>query len=284
MKTQTVLFCIFAIASAAFAADEIDTRAAQVYDVTISIKTTAAAKGKVSAKKNPFIGDSSTTITYRKQATQKWIGLIWGCDCESIRGVWQSYTGGGVSGCVIWNSKSPYDILYIGDINWRLLNAIDANGNKCEGSWTIGDSGDESNAFLAFSGFGTLSLSAIIEDGVSQLVNCTSNIKSISGNVAGWMPAPSTIKKGKPSKCTFCGIVDPGEEDTEDLAEAWNFCECAAEIGDSEFTTVYGTWSIKYSNALSKKLISADSILDVYKKFPDNVKAAVSGKISEIAE
>ena len=261
------------------ALDETEFKAAQVYEIKITVKTTAARKAKLSPKNNPFVDGNLDSIIYRAQASQKWSGLVFGCGCEAVLGRWDviDTTVQSVSGCIIWNAKSPYTILFADDIQWRLLNAIDKKGDKCEGAWTIGDSSDESNAFLAFSGFGTIDVKAKKE----LLSNeCNVYVKSISGNVAGWMPAPSLTTVGRPADCTFCGITDPGEDDIVDMSEAWIFCECG-DIESVDFTAVSGTWSLKYNSLLSKKLSSDTSILNVYKKFPTTVKSALAVKIQQ---
>jgi len=261
-------------------ADSQDDKAAQVYDVKVTIKTTVAKKATISASSNPFVFESGTVI-YRTQGSQSWNGVIWGCSCDAILGSWTviNQSQGIVAGCIIWDKKSPNTIIFDENIHWRLLNAIDKTGTKCEGAWTIGDSGDDSNAFLSFAGFGTLELSTTKADGDLVIADCMSYVKLISGNVAGWMPAPYVTTPGKKGSCTFCNSVED-EEDEVDYAKAWEFCDCA-NFGDSDFTSVSGTWSIKYNAALSKKLRNSTSILDVYKKFPKSVEAVVKAKIAQ---
>lgn len=265
------------------ASEEVEVKEAQVYELKITIKTTSAKKAKLSASKNPFIDADSDVVVYRAQGSQKWLGLIWGCDCEAIYGKWSKiddYTKS-VSGCIIWNSKSPYTVHFEDDMQWRLLNAIDKTGDKCEAAWTIGESSDSSEAFLAFSGFGTLKNNAKKVDGEFEIADCTSYVKNISGNVAGWMPAPVITTSGRPADCTFCGIVDPGEEDSVDVSIAWNFCECA-DLESIDFTAISGTWTLKYNASYSKKLSKDISILNVYKKFPASVNKRVESKIKEV--
>ena len=263
---------------------EEDSSAAQVYNLTITVKTTQAARGTLK-KGHPF--DSSTdAVIYRKQVTQKWSGLIWGCNCDALAGKWQivNDAAGSVAGCVIWNNAKPNDVLFIDDINWRLLNAIDKSGDKCEGSWTIGDMSDDSAAFLAFAGFGTLQTVYTVLPCEDPEINCTSYLKSMSGSVAGWMPAPSYKTIGKAGSCTFCGEYDPGEESTMDAATAWDFCPCE-EYADIGFTAVSGTWSIKYNSSASKKLSgktdgASRTIVDVV-SMPASVKLRVTQKLLE---
>ena len=271
MKLKKLMMATAIVGSGVLASFGEETKSAQLYDIKITVKTTVAKTGKLSPRSNPFV-DEEGTVVYRVQSSRKWTGVAWGCDCNAISGEWKVINdlGGSVAGCVIWDSKSPYDILFMDNITWRLLNAIDAKGSKCEACWTIGNSSDVSKAFLAFSGFGTLSLA----DG------CLSYAKNLTGNVAGWMPGPASVTKGKPVVCTFCGISDPGSSDSYETARAWDYCPCD-ELGDSDNTAVFGTWSMKYNASLSKKLSEKASILDVYKKFPESVKTRVAAKIAE---
>lgn len=267
-----------AFALAAFA-DE-NEKAAQVYDLTISVKTTTAKSGKLTPKSNKFVTETGTVV-YRAQASQKWKGLVWGCDCNAVAGKWEVVDAetSSVAGCVIWNGSKPNNILFLDDINWRLLNAIDKKGDKCEGSWTIGTMDDNSEAFLAFAGFGTLNIVYTAAPCEDPEVNCTSYVKQMSGNVAGWMPAPSITTAGREGSCTFCGKVDPGEDPTTDYATAWNFCPCE-EYANLDYTAVSGTWTMKYNAKSSKKLKSSATIVDAV-SLPSNVKLAVAQKILE---
>jgi len=258
---------------------------AQVYEVKVTVKTTVANKGVLSPKKNPFVLDGTSSIIYRKQGSQTWKGLIWGCDCETIFGIWGTLPGNNevVSGVAIWNAKKPYDIVLLDDMHWHVMNAIDQQGTKCECAWTIGESTDTSSAFLSFAGFGTLKLKTIKEEGNLVLDGCGSYINSVSGSVSGWMPAPRIETAGRAAICTFCGVIDEGEEGTSETAEAWNYCPCLGDT-DRDFTAVSGSWSIKYSASLSKKLAGATSIIEVYKKFPSSVEMAIKEKIASIKE
>lgn len=253
-------------------------KAAQVYDMTVTVKTTAAKSGTLSPKKNPFVYDTEK-IVYRTQGTQKWKGLVWGCDCNALSGKWQviDETSGSVAGCVIWNTKNNA-IVYLDDLNWRLLNAIDQKGDKCEGAFTIGDMEAESTAFLTFGGFGTLALKYTAPECSEPEYTCASYLKTMSGNVAGWMPAPTLKSAGKPGQCIFCGESDPGEEGSEDAALAWDFCPCE-EYADLELTAISGTWTLKYNATLSKKLKNNARITNVY-KFPSVVGGQVEAKIN----
>jgi len=274
VKKLLFVGCV-AVACAAMADEE--EKSAQVYDLTITVKTTTAKSGKLSTSSNKFLTESGTVV-YRTQSTSKWKGLVWGCDCNSLAGKWQlvDADAGTVAGCVIWDSKQN-DVLFIEDLNWRLLNAIDKNGDKCEGSFTIGNMDDASEAFLAFAGFGSLSVDYSASPCEDPEVHCTSYVKQMSGNVAGWMPAPTLTTGGRTGSCTFCGTYDPGEDPTTDMATAWNFCPCE-EYADLEHTAVSGSWSLKYNSKASKKLKKSATIVDVV-SLPSNVKLKVEQKM-----
>ena len=274
---KKLMFTVLVLAGIASAYAE--EKAAQVYDITVTVKTTAAKRGKLTPKQNPFVFETDNVV-YRAQSTQKWKGLVWGCDCGSIAGKWQviDETSGSVSGCVLWGGKD--DLLFLDDMNWRLLNAIDKKGDKCEGTWTIGELSEDSKAFLSFAGFGTLAIkytSAPCED---PELNCTSYLKSMTGNVAGWMPAPAITTAGTPGTCIFCGESEAGEEGTTDYATAWDFCPCE-EYADLETTAISGTWTMKYNAKLSQKLKNSAKITNVY-KFPAKIEMYVEQKIDEI--
>lgn len=277
MKKLMMIAAITAATFPCLADDVSDIKEAQVYDIKVTVKTTVAKSGKLSSKKNPFFdGDGSSKVVYRAQGSQSWTGVLWGCGCETLLGTWMTMGDSSevVAGVVIWNSKKPYNIVLLDDLDWHVLNAFDATGGKVEGAWTIGESTSGSDAFLAFAGFGTLGKSGNPE-------NCQSYIKTLSGSVSGWTPAPEMVTAGNSGKCYFCEGVVGATDESIDPAVAWSFCPCA-EIGNSDFTAVSGTWSLKYNKALSVKLKTSSSILEVYKKFPDTVRSAVAKKIAEV--
>ena len=253
----------------------------QGYDLTITAKTTQAKRGKLK-KKHPF--DSTTgTVVYRTQTTKKWTGVIWGCECESILGIWRMVDDSSIAcGAAIWDSRKPYSILLLDDMHWHVLNAFDKSGDKVEGAWTIGESTDDSGAFLSFAGFGTLDVKYTTSPCEDPELNCGSYVKTMTGNVAGWMPAPMVTTPGSKPGCTICGEVTEGEDDTTDMALAWNFCPCMDDFDSTELTAVSGTWTLKYNASLSQALTKEGLILSVYKKFPENVKLAITEKILEL--
>lgn len=284
MNVKTMCAAALAGIALTLSADTEDEKAAQVYDIRVTIKTTAAKNGSLSKRKNPFVEENGKVV-YRAQASQTWAGVLWGCGCETLLGEWKTVGEASdiVAGVAIWNSKSPYSIMFLDDMRWRVLDVFDTAATKCEAAWTIGDSSDDSAAFLAFAGFGTATLSTERDDDRDLVLeSCGSVVKSVSGSVAGWMPAPTKTILGDPGECTFCHGVTGATEDSEEVAVAWNPCPCE-EIGDLAFTAVSGTWSIKYNKTASKKLSSTDSILKVYTKFPANVRTAIAAKIADVA-
>ena len=121
-KTIIAAFAAALFAAPAFAAEEYEA-AAQVYDLTVSIKTTQAAKAKLSPKKNPFITDGTVQTVYRKQGTQKWTGVLWGCECEAVMGQWGLINGGStVAGAAIWNTALVVGGYVLGE-NWHIVEA-----------------------------------------------------------------------------------------------------------------------------------------------------------------
>lgn len=257
---------MFAAALAATGMTFAETPAAQVYDVCLNIKTTAAATATINNKTNPFLGEEKEFVIYRKEASKTWKGLIWGCNCEAIDGVWRE-TGTeyldrkSIEGCVMWDTKTKQPV-FMGDGSdladvasvpgtgwtWRFINAIDKSGKKCEGVWTIAQEGpacEENDELFNFqgAGFGSLCLASDL--------GCTSYIKSISGNFAGWMKAPSANTDDNWSGCTFCGYEK--EEGVCAYATAWEYCDCYGILKEAE-TAAYGTWKISYNSGLSKKL------------------------------
>lgn len=278
-KLMFAVMIVSALSGYAKKDEVLGAKAAQVYDLNVSVKTTVAKSAKL--KGNPFV-DSSDKVVYRAQATQKWKGVIWGCDCNSLAGKWQVIddTAGSVAGCVLWQGTKPNTVLFLDDVDWHLLNAIDKKGDKCEGGFTLGDMNGDSDAFLCFAGFGMLAINYTSTPCEDPELNCTSYLKSMTGNVAGWMPAPVITTAGKPGKCVFCGENEEGEEGSTDLAEAWDFCPCE-EYANVDLTAISGTWTLKFNSKLSKKLENTADITEVY-SLPESVKTQVKMKIIEV--
>lgn len=261
------------------------TPTAQVYDVTLKIKSTAAASATVNNKQNPLActaEDGKVGIVYRKQASYTWKGLVWGCGCETINGKWEIVQndcddvevvqGKTIKGCILWDTKTKQPV-YVGDgsdltdagsvpgcgFGWKLLHAINKDGKQVEGTFSMsqyGNACDENDMLFEFAGAGFGSACLDVEDGEPT---CLSYVKSISGNFAGWMKAPNKTTTTAWTGCTYCGLK--GGEMTCDFAEGWQWCDwshtCNCDTGiepNLDATAAYGTWTVKYNSGLSKKL------------------------------
>lgn len=231
---------------------------AQVYEMTLTLKSTLTAKGKITPLCNSLPDDD--TGLYRKQGTVRIKGLIWGCDCTTIAEPQPVTDPEATYGYVFWN-QSTGKVLE-GDFGWRLLHRIMKNLKKCEGTWTM-EGGDFS---LMAGGFGT------IKDTIDKEC-CTienSLITSMNGNVAGWMTMPSVVvSKGSEGVCEKCQLVE-GTDDVVAVAPGFSLCECD---DGNEFTTVSGTWKLKYLTKQSEswnKASATASITTIY-AFPGYV-------------
>lgn len=313
---------MFAAAVAAMGVTTFADPEGQVYDVALTIKTTNAKAAKnISNKNNPIaVKDADKyDITYRAQTSVSWKGLIWGCDCESIDGVWENVevcdtgdTAKTIKGCVIWDVKGKA-VVYMGNgadvaslesiadtvpgkgFGWWMLQCIGKDGKSLETTGDLygyaascEDVFDGQIAFdFYFAGFGKATLKTEKDDDGLSLVLCSSSVNSLSGNFAGYMIAPSTGASAKWG-CSFCG---GGSASWCEYAEAWAWCEdfddvcdCNVDLFYPSYTAAYGTWSVKYNSSLSKKLSKVYSIRDAYnfKSLPKVAEAiAVAEKASD---
>ena len=245
------------LAAALFAAHDACAEA-QVYEMTLTLKSTVTAKGKITPLCDGLPDDD--TGLYRKQGTVRIKGLIWGCDCITIAEPQPATSATETYGYVFWN-MSTGEVLD-GEYAWQLLHRIMKNLRKCEGTWNL--TGDTFS--LVGGGFGTLQDKidrecCAIEDTI---------VKSMNGNVAGWMTMPPVvISKGEAEECTRCKVV-AGTDDVVAYAPAFSLCECD---DGTELTTVSGTWKLKYLAAQSarwKKTELEDPITAIY-PFPSYV-------------
>ena len=257
MKRFNVFVATLMLAFGAFAA-------AQVYEMTMTVKTTVTKSGKITA----VVCDtpSSEVNLYRKQSTVKIKGLFWGCDCETIANPEKITDPTETFGYIFWNETTHTVI--DGEFAWQLLNRIDKKLKKAEGAWTIGSFDDD--IFLVGSGFGT------VKDTVSKSTCTISSVilSPMSGNCAGWLSLPSTVvKKGTAEDCKKCQVVE-GTDDVIAVAPGWSLCAC--EEG-SERTAASDTWKLKYVTAAAKKWQKADASLSITKvySFPSYVKSYI---------
>lgn len=236
---------------------------AQVYEVTMTLKTTLAHKGNTSAI--VCSEPSNTTGLYRKQTTIRIKGLIWGCDCTTISEPIKVESADGTYGYVFWNMTTGK--VLDPDFAWTLLNRIDKKLTKVEGAWKM----ENSDLMLVGGGFGTLK--DVVDKECCTIESTV--LTTISGNCAGWMTMPGAIvTKGKDEVCEKCKVI-AGTDDVIAVAPGFSLCECS---DDSDQTAVSGTWRIKYSKLLSEKWNKAASdtpITTIY-KFPSYVLAYIN--------
>ena len=222
---------------------------AQVYDMTLTVKTTQCKESKVSKALAAYLDDGVTEkgdkIGLRKQATRKMAGVIWGCDCATIAfPAWRTYRSNkkSVGGYVFWDLASK-EHFYIPKTKffWTVLNRIDTM-SKVEGSWTLANGVDGSAFLFTGAGFGSVTGAG-----------CGSYISSMSGNFAGFRQAV-----GGMTDCLFCEDID-----TDCLVET--FCgDCSPAADTTELTAAYGTWKLKYNKSASKSLRTKGFITKSY--------------------
>jgi len=229
----------------------------QVYDMKLSVKTTACKTGKFTKALEDlgwFVGlQKGDQVSYRKQASLTIAGVIWGCDCDAIQEpYWRDYgaqkSGNHtVGGYAFWNATPkvaiPLQIPYV-KFSWALLNRIDQM-NTIEGTWMLGDPVVDEALFFLGSGFGKVKNSAN---------ECASYIPSMSGNFAGFIQGGS----GDDDGCIFCGAV------------GWDclvapFCWCENTPDTTAISAAYGSWTLKYNATASKKLKTKYYITQVVK-------------------
>ncbi len=257
MKRFNVFVATLMLAFGAFAA-------AQVYEMTMTVKTTVTKSGKITA----VVCDtpSSEVNLYRKQSTVKIKGLFWGCDCETIANPEKITDPTETFGYIFWN-ETTHEVIDA-DFGWKVLNRIDKKVNKAEGAWTL-DGGDE--LFLLGAGFGS------VKDDVSKST-CTITdtiLTPMSGNVTGWMGLPSiVVTKGTADDCYKCQVIE-GTDEVVAFAPGWSLCACDE---GSESTAVSGTWKLKFLAAAAKKwgkVEATESITKIY-SFPGYVVSYIN--------
>ena len=242
---------------------------AQVYEMTMTIKTTTAKSGKV----KPALCEWPNANAYRKSATIKIKGVIWGCDCETIGEPEPLSNAVATAGYVFWN-ETTHEIIDSG-FGWKLFNRIEKNAKKVEGTWTLATT--NGNFCLMGGGIGTIKDETIVDGDYCDFKQVM--ISSMSGNVAGWMlPSPVIVQKGSEEVCEKCEVKE-GISDVVIRVPGWTVC-CKCGEG-ADWATAWGTWKLKYSPKYSKKWasVSADTkITDVYPAFPSYVRDHILSK------
>jgi len=219
---------------------------AQVYDVNLTVKSTACREIKYTRTIATLEGVDysdvrSEKLSVRRQASTKIAGVIWGCECETIANpAWRLYNNRStIGGYLFWNvgGEHPFNLLTTA-FNWAVFNRID-NGDKAEGVWLLTNRDAENTVAFLGAGFGKVSGTT-----------CRTVLKNMSGNFAGFLLAGSDA-----SGCAFCGGVD---------CTAWQVCPCTGSTYDLDLTAAYGSWKIKYNKSASKSLRRTGRITQSY--------------------
>lgn len=285
MKKLMIAAAAAALAGGSFALD------AQVYEMTLTAKTTTcdAAKASGAYLLNVLGYEKGDQILYRKQTSRKLVVVIWGCSCDQVfgqDGAWgevedgqtrvNKYTGEEAKpwyGSVIFDKKNGVLLDTAADestpwencgITFTVLNRIGKKANEIEMAWEL-DLGAESPVVGA--GFGK------IKDNFNEENDCIdedSVVSSAKGTFAGFIPAQSLYVIYNENDCPYCTEV----EDEELECAPWAYCECI-DATDEDNTILFGNWSLKYNSSAAKKLSKSSYIVDSY-KFPKAVSAALA--------
>ena len=259
MKKLSVFSVALLAASAVFAD-------AQVYEMTITLKSTVAASGKIT----PVVCDlpAQEVDLYRKQSTVKIKGLLWGCDCETIAEPEFVSSAEATYGYIFWNetTRKPMNLKF----EWEFLNRIDKTAKKAEGTWTL--SSADGTFYLMGSGFGTIKDTTVREPICMRTATWLPNM---SGSFAGWStPGAIVTVEATEGECSWCKKVAATEAQTAS-APGWTMCDC----GESDTrTAANGTWKLKFdkkaSDILSSETKAIESVTQAY-KFPSYVKSVI---------
>lgn len=266
------LMVVAAAAALAGVAQAIPTTGEQAYNMTLTVKTTVAQRGAYSdlLGRCDWDPEAVQAPAYRKQATRKLAGLIWGCWCDTINApAWGDY-----SGYVFWNvtEKFQYDDLDGTVFNWtdgfdwdKQIDRFFKNGKKSEGIWALklayldGEEQSQAEYNLTGAGFGTAA-GSILSETKSAIY-----VPSMNGYFVGT----------RSYTCKESGHC--GEQDVVGVI-TWPLCLC----GDpAEKTVAYGSWKIKFNNSVATKFAKTGVIQNSY-NFPKYV--TVFGQEQEEAE
>lgn len=241
MKTLSVCGLAFLAALAAQGA---------VYELQLSVKTTAMKEGKIGSFDN--VCNATGKVAYRKETTQKIKGVVWGSECEAD------------CGGIFWNDTLRRS--YISNFGWEFLNRIDSSGRRAEGfcqvEFSNSDGSEAGQLWLA--GFGAVKDDSVSKDKSSKEYDgdySHTYLNGMSGSLVGWFYLNKIIRITN-EDCTRCAGGSGTE--TVDVA-AWALCSCD-EVNDAR-TAAHGTWSMKYNAKASEKLEEGASIDSVY-SFP----------------
>jgi len=186
---------------------------AQVYNVTITLKTTAAKSGKLDIGTECAPG--STSLCYRVISSKSYKGYYWNCECGC-----EEFRSNVID---LYDTKTKEIVISNSTIAWDQLTRFGKKNADIEAAGDI-----DEDIFIM--GFGTYDTK-------------NGRVSSISGNVQAFLKAP---------QCTVnCA---PGT-----TALAYDLCTL---YPISEGTIGYGTFSLKYNAAASKKLAVTPNYID----------------------
>lgn len=267
MKKLMIAAAVAAMGIGAYAScdkpEDKEVNCAEVYDVVFNLKTT---KCKCSNKKQVTIGDecgkpvkdySYDCVAWREIVSKKVNGVIWSCVCScstdldvestlQVTPAWWDYTtvaADAQGNQYFWIAKDKYDLSDASLMTFTFLGRIGKDKKKVEAYGTFGTG-------ISWAGFGTYDTK---HDRVTK----------ISGNAAGYW--------GAPYDCSSMDNVDGVISYTEDCP-AYKLCgDDPAVMDDYSTTAAYGTFSVKYNAAKSKKLMAGKFVGNVipagYKSF-----------------
>ena len=251
MKKLMIAAAVAAMVGSGFAGD-----APQVYDMTITVKTTQCS-GKQAKNVCGVLDENDNPVFnlyYRSQVTKKIYGKFWGCGCCTIAAPAVYGDPEQDNGFMFWVDK---DAFHDAEMVWTKLQRVGKTGENVEGIFSLTlsdckidkDTGDivvSESAWLDGAGYGTAKIDCDGED---------SYIKSMSGNVVGtWDAASESFTSG----CKYCG--------TEANCTAYTFCEsCCDTSDDADKAVVFGSFTLKYNSSKTKALDKGKYIDEAYK-------------------
>ncbi|MGN0854723.1 MAG: hypothetical protein ACI4R9_04300 [Kiritimatiellia bacterium] len=218
----------------------------QVYDMTITVKSTECKDNK-KVYSNVCADDIQF---YRAQATQKFYGKFWGCGCETLCAPDSYGEPKSDKSFVFWGSNGAF---HNADIDWPVLQLVGKNGTNIEGAFDLklytcdenGDANVDPDFNLSGAGYGTASVKACADE--------DNYVKSMSGNVVG---IANVTSLSEITGCKYCGeYVD---------CQPWDFCDCVA--ANENVSAAFGTFTLKY-NASQAKALAKGKWIDEANKF-----------------
>lgn len=232
-------------AAAAATAGSIFGATAQVYDMTITVKSTECKDNK-KLYKNVCADDIQF---YRAQATQKFYGKFWGCGCETLCAPVVYGAPREDKSFVFWGADGAF---HNAEINWSVLQLVGKNGTNVEGAFNLelytcedGTVAADPDFTLAGAGYGTASVVACGDE--------DNYVKSMSGSVVG---VANVAALADVTGCKYCGdLVD---------CNVWDYCDCVA--ADNDVSAAFGTFTLKY-NASQAKALAKGKWIDEANKF-----------------